>query len=119
MHQIIERSLLASAVLALLVLGLVVPAYAQGRLEARYSATLAGIPIGTGSWTIDITDTQYTAAVNGTTSGLLRAFTGGQGNATARGTLNGGQLLSSIYAATIGGRKKIELDPNHASTMAM
>ena len=108
MHQIIERSLLASAVLALLVLGLVVPAYAQGRLQARYSATLAGVPIGTGSWTIDITDTQYTAVVNGTTSGLLRAFTGGQGNATARGTLNGGQLLSSIYVATIGGRKKID-----------
>ncbi len=108
MHQVIERSLLASAALALLVLGSVGPVYAQGRLEARYSATLAGVPIGTGSWTIDITDTQYTAVVNGTTSGLLRAFTGGQGNATARGTLNGGQLLSSVYVATIGGRKKID-----------
>jgi hypothetical protein len=109
LHQIIKRSLLASGALALLVLGSVVSVYAQGRLEARYSATLAGVPIGTGSWTIDITDTQYTAVVNGTTSGLLRAFTGGQGNATARGTLNGGQQLrSSIYVATIGGRKKID-----------
>ena len=108
MHQVIQRSLLASGALALLVLGSVVSVYAQGRLEARYSATLAGVPIGNGSWTIDITDTQYTAVVNGTTSGLLRAFTGGQGNATARGTLNGGQLLSSIYVATIGGRKKID-----------
>ena len=109
MHQVIKRSLLASGALALLVLGSVVSVYAQGRLEARYSATLAGVPIGTGSWTIDITDTQYTAVVNGTTSGLLRAFTGGQGNATARGTLNGGQQLrSSIYVATIGGRKKID-----------
>jgi len=109
LHQVIKRSLLASGALALLVLGSVVSVYAQGRLEARYSATLAGVPIGTGSWTIDITDTQYTAVVNGTTSGLLRAFTGGQGNATARGTLNGGQQLrSSIYVATIGGRKKID-----------
>ncbi|HET7381881.1 MAG TPA: DUF3108 domain-containing protein [Pseudolabrys sp.] len=108
MHQVIQRSLLTSGALALLVLGSVVSVYAQARLEARYSATIAGVPIGNGSWTIDITDTQYTAVVNGTTSGLLRAFTGGQGNATARGTLNGGQLLSSIYVATIGGRKKID-----------
>lgn len=108
MHQVIHRSLLTSGALALLVLGSVVSVYAQARLEARYSATIAGVPIGNGSWTIDITDTQYTAVVNGTTSGLLRAFTGGQGNATARGTLNGGQLLSSIYVATIGGRKKID-----------
>jgi hypothetical protein len=108
LHQVIQRSLLVPGALALLVLGSVVSVYAQGRLDARYSATLAGVPIGNGSWTIDITDTQYTAVVNGTTSGLLRAFTGGQGNATARGTLNGGQPPSSIYVATIGGRKKID-----------
>ena len=80
-------------------------ASAEGRLEARYSATLAGIPIGSGSWTIEAAETQYTATVNGSTSGLLRAFTGGQGNATARSTLNGGKVVSSIYAATITTRK--------------
>lgn len=69
---------------------------------------LAGIPIGSGSWIIDVTETQYTATVNGSTSGLLRAFTGGQGNATARSTLNGGRLLSSIYAANITTRKKTD-----------
>jgi hypothetical protein len=74
-------------------------------LEARYSATLAGIPIGSGSWTIEAAETQYTSTVNGSTSGLLRAFTGGQGNATARSTLNGGKVVSSIYAATITTRK--------------
>ncbi len=100
--------LLTLGVLVLAGFSLTVPVCAQGRLEARYSATLAGIPIGGGTWTIDVTDTQYTAAVSGTTSGLLRAFTGGQGNATARGTLSGGQLLSSIYAADISGRKKID-----------
>lgn len=88
----------------------VAPAYAQqGKLEARYSATLAGIPIGNGTWTIDITDTQYTASASGSTSGLLRAFTGGQGSSTAHGTLNGGRLLSSIYAATITGGKKTDV----------
>ena len=32
------------------------PAFAQGRLDAQYEATLAGIPVGRGAWTIDISD---------------------------------------------------------------
>jgi len=95
--------------LVLATLGLLEPGWAQGHLEARYSATIAGIPIGKGSWAIDIGDTQYTAAASGSTSGLLRAFTGGEGNSTARGTLNGGKLLSSLYAATITSRKKADV----------
>jgi hypothetical protein len=83
-------------------------ASAEGRLEARYSATLAGIPIGSGSWAIDAGETQYTATVSGSTSGLLRAFTGGQGNATAHTTFSGGKVVSSIYAATITTRKKAD-----------
>lgn len=108
MHQGLQRSLLASGALVLAILGAIAPAAAQVRLEARYSATIAGIPIGGGTWAIDINDTQYTAAVSGATTGILRAFTGGQGNATARGTLAGGRLLSSIYAATITSRKKAD-----------
>jgi hypothetical protein len=106
----VQRSLLTSGALVLAAFGFVAPAYAQqGKLEAHYSATLAGIPIGNGTWTIDITETQYTASASGSTSGLLRAFTGGQGNSTAHGTLNGGRLLSSIYAATITGGKKTDV----------
>ena len=108
MHQGLQRSLLASGALVLAIVGAIAPAAAQVRLEARYSATIAGIPIGSGTWAIDINDTQYTAAVSGATTGILRAFTGGQGNATARGTLAGGRLLSSIYAATITSRKKAD-----------
>jgi hypothetical protein len=105
LHQSKYRPLLASCVLAAASFGSIGVAFAEGRLEARYSATLAGIPIGSGSWTIEAAETQYTATVNGSTSGLLRAFTGGQGNATARTTLNSGKILSSIYAATITTRK--------------
>src|SRR5262249_56836151 len=108
LHQGIQRSLVASGALVLGILGAIAPAAAQVRLEARYSATLAGIPIGSGTWGIDINDTQYTAAVSGVTTGLLRAFTGGQGNATARGTLGANRQLTSIYAATITSRKKID-----------
>ena len=109
MRQAIRCLLVASGTLALATVGSLAPALAQGRLEARYSATIAGIPIGGGSWAIEIADAQYTATANGSTSGLLRAFTGGQGESTARGTFNGGRPLSSVYAATIGSRKKTDV----------
>ena len=105
--------LLLSGTLLLTFFGSLAPVWAQGHLEARYSATIAGIPIGNGNWTIDIADTHYTAAVSGTTSGLLRAFTSGQGNSTARATLNGGRVVSSIYASTITTRKKTDATRNH------
>jgi hypothetical protein len=105
LHQSKYRSLLGPCMLAFAALGSIGAASAEGRLEARYSATLAGIPIGSGSLTIEAAETQYTSTVNGSTSGLLRAFTGGQGNATAHSTLNGGKVVSSIYAATVTTRK--------------
>jgi uncharacterized protein DUF3108 len=110
--QVLRQIIRCMVAVALPIVALVVtlgPASAQGRLEARYTATIAGIPIGSGSWAIDVVDTQYTAAANGSTSGLLRAFTGGQGDSTARGTLNGGRALSSTYAATISSRKKSDI----------
>jgi hypothetical protein len=82
------------------------PVFAQGKLDAQYSVTLAGIQIGKGSWLIDIADTQYTATANGTTTGLLRAFTGGRGDTAARGTLQAGRMMSSIYSSTINTSKK-------------
>ena len=55
---------------------------------------------------IDITDTHYTAAASGVTTGLMRVFTGGQGTSAAHGTLHAGQPLSSVYASTIANHKK-------------
>jgi Protein of unknown function (DUF3108) len=68
--------------------------------------TLAGIPIGKGSWLIDIADTQFSATANGKTTGLLRAFTSGEGTSAAHGTLQGGRLVSSIYSSVIISSKK-------------
>jgi hypothetical protein len=94
----IRQILGLSALAAVILTG---PASAQGKLTARYTATLAGIPIGEGSWNIDISDTQSTAVANGQTTGLLRAFTGGHGSTTARGTFQGGKPAMSAYAASI------------------
>ena len=60
-------------------MGRVRGAQAQGKLDARYTVSLAGIPLGKGAWVIDIADDQYTAAASGMTTGLVRVFTSGQG----------------------------------------
>ena len=75
-------------------------ACAQGRLEAHYEATLAGIPVGRGAWNIDISDDQFSAAAAGGTSGLLKAFAGGSGTASALGRVVNGALVSTNYNAS-------------------
>ena len=83
---------------------------AQGKLDARYTMTLAGIPIGKGSWVIDITDTHYMSAAAGSTTGLVRAFTGGEGTSASHGTLQAGQPMSSVFtSAIISGHKTDEV----------
>jgi hypothetical protein len=76
-------------------------AAAQTKLEARYNASLAGIPVGKGSWVLDIDDEQYFAAASGRTTGLLRVFTGGEGTSAARGGFHGEQAVPGTYASTI------------------
>jgi uncharacterized protein DUF3108 len=83
-------------------------ALAQGRLDARYAVTLAGIPIGKGTWVVDIAETQYTAVGSGATAGLLRIFAGGQGSGGARGSLTGGKFVPSSYAVSMTSDKRTE-----------
>ncbi len=81
---------------------------AHGRLEAEYVASLAGIPIGRGSWTIEISNDQYTAAASGATSGIVHFFTGAHGTSAAHGVLLGGQPVPASYGATIIYDRKID-----------
>jgi hypothetical protein len=76
-------------------------ARAQGKLDASYVVTLGGVPVGKGSWMIDIQDDQFTATASGATSGLLRVFASGQGNSAAHGSVTGGQPIASIYSSSI------------------
>src|SRR5262249_18073479 len=75
-------------------------AHAQGRLDARYEATLAGILVGKGAWIIDVGEDQYSAAASGGSSGILKAFTGGEGTGSAQGRIVNGQLVPSNYTVT-------------------
>lgn len=103
LRHIIRCSLL---ICAALVLTANAPARAQGKLEARYNASLAGISIGKGSWIIEINGTQYNATATGATTGLMHVLTGGEGTSAVHGTIIGGKVMSSVYAATIQSHKK-------------
>ena len=83
-------------------------AYAQGRLEAEYVATISGIPVGHGNWVVEISDNSYTAAASGATAGLLKFFTGARGTGAARGTMAGGQPVPTSYAATIIDSRRVD-----------
>jgi Protein of unknown function (DUF3108) len=103
------RCALAAAACGLATLGgLGTGAAAQGKLDARYVVTLAGLPIGKGAWVIDISDDQYIAAASGMTTGLLRVFASGQGSSAARGRVNNGTLVPVNYAASMTTDRKTE-----------
>src|SRR5579872_144840 len=84
------------------------PVLAQGKLEAQYEATLAGIPVGKGAWNIDISDDTFSAAAFGGTAGLLKAFAGGSGTGAAQGRVVNGALVASNYSASTTTSKKTE-----------
>jgi hypothetical protein len=83
-------------------------ASAQGRLDAQYEATLAGIPVGKGAWTIEIGDDTFSAAAQGGTAGLLKAFSGGTGSGASQGRVVNGALVANAYTATTTTQKKSE-----------
>jgi hypothetical protein len=84
-------------------------AAAQGRLEAEYTVTLSGLPIGKGDWVIDVSNDQFSAVANGGTTGLLRLFAGGHGSSSSRGIVSAaGQLIPADYISTIFGDKRID-----------
>ena len=76
-------------------------AYGQGRFEARYSVTIAGIPVGQGVWVADIAEDQYKTAASGRVTGLARVLTDGEGYGAARGRVLSGRLTPTSYAVTV------------------
>ena len=91
-----------SGALVVMLLGLLIgPTGAQGKLEARYTASVAGIVVGRGSWSIEIGQNQYTAAASGRVVGLLKILSNGEGTAAAHGGIEGGHLLPSTYSSRV------------------
>ena len=122
----VARAILGAALAVAAVASSGGPGRAQGRLEARYSVTLAGIPVGQGVWIADIAEDQYTTAASGRVTGIARVVTDGEGFGAARGHVSSGRLLPTSYAVTVladrrpdqirmafagGGVKELQVDP--------
>ncbi len=80
-------------------------ASAQGRMEAQYEASLSGIPVGRGTWVVEIGDDSFSAQAQGATAGLLKAFSGGTGTGGSQGRVVNGALVATSYTATISSKK--------------
>jgi hypothetical protein len=102
------RAAIGMASIAGVLLAAHASAKAQGRLDARYAVSLAGIPIGKGAWVIDIADDQFTAAASGQTAGLLQVFASGQGSGASRGLIVSGSPVPSTFGARISSEKKTD-----------
>jgi len=84
------------------------PAAAQGRLEAQYEASLAGIAVGKGAWNIEIGEDSYAASAIGGTSGILKTIANGSGDGEAQGRIINGALVPANYKASTTTAKKSE-----------
>src|ERR1700731_4300124 len=83
-------------------------AFAQGKLDARYEATLAGIPVAKGAWTIDMGIDQFSEYVNGGLGSLLKTFASGSGTGAAQGRVVNGFPVATNYSASTTTSKRTE-----------
>jgi len=69
----------------------------QVKLDATYTTTLLGIPLGQIYWTVEVGEQRYVATGAGSTVGLLRVFANGHGTAKAQGTVNAREIVASEF----------------------
>ncbi|MFN3347763.1 DUF3108 domain-containing protein [Pseudorhodoplanes sp.] len=108
MHYLVRTGF--GAALCGLVLGAVPAsfAHAQTRLDARYVVTLAGIKLGEGTWTVDLSEDRFKTEAKGSTSGLARFFSAGHGTTSSRGAIKNGQFVPANYSIYVKWGKKFE-----------
>ena len=72
-------------------------AHAQVKLDAYYTATLLGLPIGHISWVIDLKENRFSSVATGSIAGFLRLFLDAQGSVAAEGRLSSGKPVPSKF----------------------
>ena len=95
----VRRTISLAAVFAFLTAASI-PAAAEGKLEARFTASLTGIPIGEGALVLELNNQNYTAAGSASVIGLLKLISPGKGSAAARGNFVDGKLSPVSYSVS-------------------
>ena len=109
--QLLRTGALVAACAALFIPTLITTASearAQGKLEAHYRVTVGGLPVGSGTWVIDLADDHYMMAASGQATGVMRAFSSGEGAAAVRGGIAGPRLSPATYAINVRTPNKVD-----------
>lgn len=72
-------------------------AHAQGRLEAKYSVSMAGFAIGRAELIVDVSGGRYVSAASGRAAGMLSVLFDGEGVLAAQGTIDQGRPVPSAF----------------------
>ena len=67
------------------------------KLDALFTATLLGLPIGHISWALDLKEERFSSVATGSISGVLRLFLDAQGSVAAEGRLSSGKPVPSKF----------------------
>lgn len=84
------------------------PALADGKLEARYKLSLAGIELGRAAFVLEVDDDSYTASGSARLTGVVQAVSSGKGSAGARGAVQRDTLVPRAFAMEAETDKKSE-----------
>lgn len=74
------------------------PAFADGRLDAKYVLSVGGVELGRASVVLQAGADSYEISGSGKITGVLRAVSSGKGVAAARGVLTPAKMVPRIYA---------------------
>ncbi|MGA0563897.1 DUF3108 domain-containing protein [Ancylobacter sp. VNQ12] len=87
---------------------LATPVLADGRLEARYKLSLAGLELGRAALVLEVDEKSYTASGSARLTGVVQAVSTGKGTAGARGQIDHGVLAPRAFAMEAETDKKAE-----------
>jgi hypothetical protein len=94
------------------------------KLEARYSVSMTGIPVGKSEWTVNIGTDAYSISASGGAAGILSILMTAEGVAATGGKLQNDRLVPRIFtsSATENGDKidlRIRLDGGVATMVEL
>jgi hypothetical protein len=75
-------------------------AHAQ-KLEARYSISMTGIPVGKSAWTVSIGSDVYSVTASGGAAGILSILMTGEGDVETSGKIQNGRLVPTSFKSSV------------------
>lgn len=96
----VARATIAAGISAL-ALAVAAPAEAQSAFTANYTISVARIPVGKITWSVDIGADAFASSGSGEASGVASLAVSGKGTLAARGTVKNGRLAATDFTADV------------------